>query len=255
MKPTQFIGDCHGKTFELRKLVERADVPHVFQLGDMGLGFRDVTLPTLGDTFKWIRGNHDDPAQCRAHPNYAGEYGVWNDIFFIAGAFSIDHEWRRVMMMQQGAKPCWWPDEQLSEDQLEAAYQLYIKVKPRVVATHDAPTEIGTTLLRDGNFRLEKMDGVNSRTAQTFQRMLEAHQPEHWFFGHYHRTWNYEYKPWNHRHDEVTYTNFHCLDELAISDPLVLEPKVIVPESETNPSVLIVDEFAMGQFLDEFEGD
>ena len=32
-------------------------------------------------------------------------------------------------------------------------------------------------------------DEFSSRTSQLLERMFEAHQPDHWIFGHFHRDW------------------------------------------------------------------
>jgi hypothetical protein len=70
------IGDIHGRIDEYLKLL--ASRPPYFRsiaLGDMYLGRLGVHLPELPTGHKFLRGNHDDPALCRAHPNYLGDYG------------------------------------------------------------------------------------------------------------------------------------------------------------------------------------
>jgi hypothetical protein len=196
-----FIGDCHGKIDILLPLLERRcnESDFVLQLGDMGLGFQGVFLPNQKPLFGFIRGNHDSPDLCRIHNNYAGEFGKWNSVFVIGGAYSIDWQWR-----QPGVS--WWFNEQLNHDQREAALEAYIEAKPRIVASHDAPSKIGEMLLRDGGFRPEKWGSTQSTTADLLRRMFDAHQPKHWFFGHYHRDWQ----------AEVRGCKFYCLNELAI---------------------------------------
>jgi hypothetical protein len=83
---------------------------------------------------------------------------------------------------------------------------LYKELKPRIVASHECPKEIGEQLLRDGGFRPEKWGSTGSSTAKLLQEMWEAHSPEHWFFGHYHRDWAIE----------AQNTKFHCLNELSV---------------------------------------
>jgi hypothetical protein len=36
----------------------------------------------------------------------------------------------------------WWPDEELSSDELKRIIALYIERKPRVMVTHDCPEEV-----------------------------------------------------------------------------------------------------------------
>ena len=236
MKPVQFIGDIHGKTDRLlRKLKTLSPHVNVLQLGDMGLGFTDHHLPRLDNNFKFIRGNHDSPEECAKHPNYAGEFGMWEGVFFLGGAYSIDHAWRKEVNKLGHNGLVWWPNEELSPEYLEQAFQLYIRVRPRVVATHEAPSDVAKHLINSLSFREYKLECTTSRTSKALQRMLDAYQPEYWFFGHYHIDWKYEDKG----------TKFQCLNELAISDPIdnyeleIPTPKIITPES---PKIIISEE-------------
>jgi hypothetical protein len=200
----RFIGDIHGHTDSLRFLT-KGKLGEFIALGDIGFGFGD-DIPVL-DNVKYIRGNHDDPAAARRHPNYLGDYGMYGDIFFISGAFSIDYQWRQVRMAA-GCKPIWWPDEELSQDGLDKAVEMYSDLKPRIVATHEAPSNVATALLSELLFRPEKAECIATRTSQALQRMLNHHQPEHWYFGHYHIDWQ----------KDLGGTRFHCLNELSISE-------------------------------------
>lgn len=196
----RLIGDCHGKIEELLPRLSNESNRKTLQLGDMGLGFRGVNLPNLHIDFGFIRGNHDAPDQCRMHHNYAGEFGYWNGIFVIGGAYSIDYAWRIPGVS-------WWPNEELDEEQLEAALKLYIDTKPQIVASHEAPDSVGKLLLGDG-FRDYKISSTDSRTAKYMQRMINHHYPKHWFFGHYHRDWA----------AELGGCKFQCLNELSVAD-------------------------------------
>ena len=182
-----FIGDAHGKIDALLRLIGGYPrTTQIFQLGDMGLGFGATLLPERGPHFRWIRGNHDDPAQCRAHPNYLGDFGYLSDLqlFYLAGGFSIDHEWRREYMRSGGA-PVWWPDEELSREELERAEALFARHKSKIVISHECPASVARIVLQEagGGFG---GDGEPSRTAKSLQRMFEMHPPEYWIFGHYH---------------------------------------------------------------------
>jgi hypothetical protein len=206
-----FVGDVHGKIAEFEALIRRRVPPlsSVFQLGDMGIGFSGVVLdPTrLADwQVRFIRGNHDNPARCRQHPLYAGEFGTEDALFWCGGAWSIDHEYRKSWMAHYG-RECWWPDEELSEEQLEAALKVYSAAKPRIVATHECPRSAVPIVLSCG-FRPEKAECADTRTSQWFERMLAAHAPEHWVFGHYHRDFDFRV--------EGCDTRFHCLNELSL---------------------------------------
>jgi len=179
------IGDCHAKISRLLWILDSLpkDEP-VFQLGDMGVGFSGIFLPKRDPNFWWIRGNHDCPEKCRAHENYLGDYGYLEDLklFYVAGAWSIDYASR-----VRGVS--WWPDEELGYEQLQDAIDLYKQTKPEIVISHECPTEVGIKMLAplmlDGYFGAKASCG-KSRTARALQVMFEAHQPQHWVFGHYH---------------------------------------------------------------------
>lgn len=185
----RLIGDVHGKTQEYQDLLKSFPDQNTIQVGDMGIGFRGVELPSLPSNNRWFRGNHDNPEQCRRHPNYLGDYGFipeWN-LFYIAGAFSID--W---MMRREGVS--WWKDEELSIPELSHVVDLYRRVKPRFVISHECPSIAATNMLlslcggmySNGGYFASKMECAQSRTSQAMQSMFEAHRPEEWVFGHYH---------------------------------------------------------------------
>lgn len=187
MSLIQIIGDVHGATDVYQESLQKNFVgQRTLQLGDMGIGFKGVPpicADVVGSEHKWFRGNHDDPAKCRASAGYIGDWGYLEEdsLFWVSGAFSIDRAWRTAGIT-------WWPDEELSYAELQEAVELYAKVKPRFVVSHEAPhiaSMYMLTFLMPG-FRTEKTDCANSRTAQALQSMFEIHQPNEWIFGHYH---------------------------------------------------------------------
>lgn len=217
-----FIGDVHGKTDQYqKKLRQKFQGQSTFQLGDMGVGFSSTPglhkdIMTSGD-HRWIRGNHDDPAKCRALADrgYAGEYGYYDKfkMFFLGGAYSIDYMYRIPGRS-------WWSDEELSYPELASAVDFYIRMKPEIVATHEAPTAAATHMLTQvlGGFRSEKLVCGTSRTSVALQQMLDAHQPKEWIFGHYHASKSFDWKG----------TKFTCVNELdtyTITD----EPAIVIP--------------------------
>jgi predicted phosphodiesterase len=183
------IGDIHGYTNSYKKWIERNLDPSTrsFQIGDMGYGFAGTPWVVLSNEHKFFRGNHDSPQQCRQHPNYLGDYGYLEQdkLFWCAGAWSIDRAYRTVGVS-------WWPDEELSFEELGKAADLYVQSKPRFVLSHEAPSEAAKNLLytllignKDSYFT-EKLQCSMSRTSEALQYMLDRHQPEKWIFGHYH---------------------------------------------------------------------
>jgi hypothetical protein len=94
---------------------------------------------------------------------------------------------------------------------MRAAEQQYTKARPRIVLTHDAPTEIAHLAWANAR-RIRPPDPdaefQPSRTNQFLARLLEQHQPRLWLFGHHHRDWTY-------REGE---TLFVCVGELSFVD-------------------------------------
>jgi hypothetical protein len=189
--PITFQGDAHGK---LDRLAKR-DHP-VIQVGDLGIGFvraaEEHEKVGKRDDFWFIRGNHDSPDLCRANPRYLGEFGVIDDLFFASGAWSIDQAYRI-----EGQS--WWRDEELSSSQMNEAHDLYVKSKPRIVVTHDAPASL---FEKGGPMELKPF--YPSSTAIFLQILFETHVPEIWLFGHHHLS----------RDFVLNETRFRCLAEL-----------------------------------------
>lgn len=216
------VGDVHGKVELFQNLIHRRTESEdtIIQVGDMGAGFGSI--PDYPDNVYWIRGNHDDPAASRAHKNYLGDYGYrpeWK-LFYLAGAWSIDWEWREKWNAQaladwnkwkrNSSKPprkVWWEDEELSQEELDKAVELYAQSKPEVVVSHEAPASIVPHVLAkvtlsfeqgnpfnvtgfpldEGKYnRPEKLQCIKTRTSEALQRMLDIHRPKYWCFGHYH---------------------------------------------------------------------
>lgn len=184
------IGDRHGKDKEYREVI---NVNHpTIQVGDFGVGFGDI--PPMDKKDRFIRGNHDNPEKCKEHPNWIPDGHFENDMFFIGGARSTD-----IHMRTKDVD--WWEDEELSNLDLYDIGGKYIDVKPSYMFTHDAPIEAQAYLL--GYF-----DHRHTRTQQTLQALFVEHQPKIWFFGHYHKSFDYT----------INGTRFICLNELEYID-------------------------------------
>ena len=189
----RIIGDVHGRIPEYQALASGAG--ESLQIGDMGLGFRGVALPPMVKGHRFFRGNHDSPQACRDHPNYMGDWGydAAFGLFWLSGADSIDKHLRR-----EGVS--WWRDEELSLGEFQEALNLYARVKPRVVLSHDGPQAF-----------IEAGFGIRdrSRTRQALQAAYELWQPSFWIHGHHHVRREFE---------SPEGTLFVCLGELNHMD-------------------------------------
>lgn len=197
------IGDIHGKWQSYAKLLTDNPADRSIQLGDFGWGFEpndsdraqkvEKAMNEIPGDHKYFRGNHDCPAECANHEfclddlHWEPDHGL----MVIAGANSIDRDWRTPGFD-------WWPEEELSYDQLMEAIDLYEQRRPRIVLSHECPEDIVPYMF--SWYRKE----YPSRTREALGNMLSLHQPDIWFFGHWHQTQIF------HQNN----TKFVCLGEL-----------------------------------------
>ena len=207
MTLTRIIGDIHGKWYDYQLITEPIEHRSI-QVGDFGIGFNgDYWEDRVNDfhesgQHRFIRGNHDKPSTCKAAMTGCIADGtVEGDVMFLGGAWSIDWQWRT-----DGQD--WWRDEELSYRELDDMISVYEAAKPRVMITHDCPTLAAYRMfVKDGNSIGGKTLHL-SRTGEALQAMFEIHQPEQWFFGHWHHT----------RKMTIEGTVFQCLGELDFVD-------------------------------------
>lgn len=190
----RLIGDIHGNFEAYKSLIK--DCAESIQIGDFGCidwtiypepELKDREVPDIQHgSHKFIRGNHDNPALCKQHPNYLGDFGYLPDkeMFFVSGAHSIDKSDRTIGVD-------WWDDEQLSYSTLRDVIAKYVEVRPKIMITHCAPDHIKLALLMDkgNNWR-----SVKTYTEMAFDEMLDIHRPALWVFGHYHTSWKLQEK-------------------------------------------------------------
>ncbi len=203
---TRLIGDKHGLWNDYQLVIQ--GVEKSIQLGDFGIGFagdywHDRVNDTIGNTgHRFIRGNHDDPKKCKEMLSWIPDGTIENDVMMIGGAWSIDADYRSPGID-------WWRDEELSESELAALHDVYTTVRPRVMITHDCPTLTAYYMfIRAGLRTYGGRTLTLTRTGEAFQKMFEAHQPEYWYFGHWHHT----------KRMQIDKTVFQCLGELDYMD-------------------------------------
>ena len=198
----RIIGDVHGHFGQYLATIDGCE--RSIQVGDFGIFPHTHNPVELYDTHnhKFIRGNHDHPDGCKQEPNYIPDGTFWEkeSVFFVGGAVSIDKEYRTPGVS-------WWPDEELSIEELYNIYDKYVMAKPRVMITHECPEFVADQVMASVNRTKYE---IPSRTRQCFQSMFESskHKPEIWFFGH-----------WHVNFDRVILgTRFICLAELNYID-------------------------------------
>lgn len=189
------IGDVHGKYKRYHEIIREKDRhPYTVQLGDFGFDYSTL-FNVDDDQHKIVGGNHDNYNSIIHIPHYLGDFGYsclnGVNFFYYRGAYSIDRKYRTIGID-------WWEQEQVTIDQFMKARELYREIKPRIVITHDCPHNIAKLMLLPDQRLYEQITGW------ALQELLNIHEPEYWFFGHWHRS------------QTITYgrTKFTCLNEL-----------------------------------------
>lgn len=200
----KLIGDIHGKFTRLDEICNSNPNEEFVGIGDIGLGFSSI-IPPLPPNFKFFRGNHDNPAICKNHPQSIGDWGMYKDLFFfVAGADSIDKKWRK-----EGIN--WWYDEELSTEDLNKVIKDYENIKPSILVSHEAPFCVHNLLKSANDFKhggdIYGFGPVRgTRTAFALDEMLKIHMPDKIIFGHWHI--NLQISPREKG-------QFICIDELS----------------------------------------
>lgn len=217
---TRLVGDIHGMLNDYRfyslgigrQLKKDEHYHNSIQVGDFGFGFRESWDANAkqwlaeNSTHSFIRGNHDNPAICKTASGYIPDGRVEGHTMFIGGAWSIDNPNAPPGWYKRVEGVDWWADEQCSEKQFQHFLDVYATVKPRVMITHDCPVIASRELFF--KTQLVKGEEYPNRTSSYLQAMYDIHQPEFWFFGHWHHT----------THVKLGNTHFQCIGELDYID-------------------------------------
>lgn len=211
----RFIGDVHGFWNRYRDIIYRdminKNIENSIQVGDLGMGFTSHSewAPDSAKTFdrkfskgnhRFIRGNHDNPLEVKRSKKWIEDglietTDLGNKIMYIGGAWSIDYDWRTIGVD-------WWPDEELSYEELKDLIDVYKSTRPHIMVTHTAPIGIPA-----GPMGI-KIWGNGARTEHALQEMLMFHRPKLWIFGHWHKNFD----------KVIDNTRFICLNELDYID-------------------------------------
>lgn len=213
MALTRIIGDIHGMVNDYKAYAIGDFTGPTIQVGDFGIGFgqsdywhESINEFQVAGNHRFIRGNHDNPTVCKEMTGWIKDGTIENDVMFIGGAWSIDNPEAPPGWYRRAEGIDWWSDEECSVQQFQHFIDVYAIIKPRVMITHDCPQRISHEMFFQSGFL--KGPEYRTRTAQALNVMLDIHQPDEWYFGHWHKTMQYKYGR----------TLFHCLGELDYVD-------------------------------------
>jgi hypothetical protein len=176
----KIIGDPHGKLSEYVQIVLNAERfgEKTLTVGDNGFlqnwAAGEHFLAGLDGGFenhKWLGGNHDIYPNTQFKQSLS-DYGIWQGIFYIRGAYSIDRA-KRI----EGVD--WYREEELNYSEMLSCMEMWEKEKPNYVVSHACPQSVQ-----------EKCFNITDRSSTSIflQELFEIHQPKIWVFGHFHRT-------------------------------------------------------------------
>lgn len=209
---TRVVGDIHGSVnayFDLVAINDDSTHSGSIQIGDFGLGFvqskqwhSKVDKTNLELNSRFIRGNHDKPAECRKMKSWIPDGVVEDGIMFIGGAWSIDNPNAPPGWYRRTKNVNWWAGEECSDAQFEQFMKTYLENKPRVLITHDCPDFVAREIFwKNGIIQGEQ---YYHRTGEWLGKMAREYEPDFVFFGHWHHSIA----------QKIGKTIYVCLDEL-----------------------------------------
>lgn len=215
MTLTRLIGDIHGHVYDYKAHSIADFEGPTIQIGDFGIGFGqgDYWNESINDyhtagNHRFIRGNHDNPAMCKSEmTGYIADGTVEGDVMFIGGAWSIDNPVAPPGWYRRTAGYDWWEDEECNDAQFEEMLETYTALKPRVMITHDCPACVSHPMFWGSGFLTGPV--YPNRTSQWFNRFIDAHEPDEWYFGHWHNTMA-------HKHGRTVFQCIGTLDHVDV---------------------------------------
>lgn len=202
------LGDVHGNYCYVETQYNK--ITHDFKKGDLIVQLGDFGFEQdwykaesyLSEYLRILPGNHDDYNYLKNNQPKVnlGNFGFFKfnnkKIFYVRGAYSIDKLYRLEYEKQNGIK-IWWPNEELSIEEADQAFELYKECKPDIVLSHTAPYQIKSKILVNLGF-----NPTQCFTSSLLSKLFSYHQPKFWYFGHFHSK------------EKIVYENctFVCLD-------------------------------------------
>ena len=214
-------GDCHGNFIWLEKIEYNPEDTAIILLGDVGLNFylnkSDYKIKKVvnskGFKLYCLRGNHEArPTQIRgieyrfdeevdnyiyvepSFPNirylvdgYVYKFGQYRCLC-IGGAYSVD-KWYRLARggyteeTNDPRKTGWYPNEQLTHDEMSSIQQDIYRIKVDFVFTHTCPLSFQPTDLFLGFVDQSKVDNTME---YWMEQIKDTFEWQVWCFGHYH---------------------------------------------------------------------
>jgi len=170
------LSDVHSDWNRVEQVCRLWPDQTVVQLGDLGIGFlrTEFVRENTPKNFRFFVGNHDNRDLANTMPACLGDFGEFENIFFVSGAKSIDQHDRI-----EGKS--WWRNEELSYGQGSDCLALWEKSNKEILVCHDCPQSL-----------VEKFMLIYDKclTRDLLQRMIEVRKPKLVVFGHHHQSYD-----------------------------------------------------------------
>ena len=226
-------GDTHGSTYHMNNVFAhacRVEADVIFQLGDFGFGWsasvagvddftHDVSQLTerTGVPCYWLPGNHEGywalaALLARLEPEADGTFqtapGVfyvprgtmleWDGIRFLCcgGATSVDRDYRKP-------GESWWPEEMLTEEDVQKCIAATKENPADVLLSHDFPFEITVVDRHLAPHWGERAQADTIASRQRVSRILDASGARYAYHGHLHLKYDESMKTISGRDVEV----------------------------------------------------
>lgn len=173
------LSDVHANWDRVEQVCRLWPDHTVVQLGDLGIGWirTEYVLENSPKNFRFFVGNHDNRTVASTLPACLGNFGEFENIFFVSGARSIDQAARI-----EGKD--WWRDEELSYSQSMECLKAWEKSDKEILVSHDTTQSF-----------VERFMLIYDRsiTRTLLQGMIEARKPKMIIFGHHHRRYEIDF--------------------------------------------------------------
>lgn len=174
------VGDIHHKIDVLIDLCQKATSDQVvIQLGDLGFkkDYEKLFSTVSAEKLKVVAGNHDEYSELEKYPHCLGDWGrLGTKIVYCRGAYSPNKH-----QLIEGQN--WWPNEELTKNQLDEFLAFYEFIRPVTMLSHTCPAMFASDFNHPPGL-----------TERYFDKALEIHQPSHWIHAHMHTGVTYTYK-------------------------------------------------------------
>lgn len=173
------LSDVHANWDRVEQVCRLWPDHTVVQLGDLGIGWirTEYVLENSPKNFRFFVGNHDNRTVASTLPACLGNFGEFENIFFVSGAHSIDQADRI-----EGKD--WWRDEELSYSQSMECLKAWEKSDKEILVSHDTTQSF-----------VERFMLIYDRsiTRTLLQDMIEVRKPKMIIFGHHHRRYEIDF--------------------------------------------------------------